>query len=79
VLEVIGNTMRGMIRAPSGYVLLGGDFSAVKSRVLAWIAGEDWKVQNYFEFDRTGDSALEPYCVKTDRARGKQAMRNEDA
>jgi hypothetical protein len=30
---------------------------------LAWIADEQWKIENFTKFDKTGDPALEPYCV----------------
>src|SRR5262249_17197260 len=52
-----------MVRAAPGHVLIGAHFSAIESRVLAWISGETWKLNTYREFDRTGDPALEPYCV----------------
>jgi DNA polymerase bacteriophage-type len=62
-LAVAGDVSRAMIRAAPGHVLVGVDFSAVESRVLAWIAGETWKLDAYRQFDETGDPALEPYCV----------------
>ncbi len=59
---VIGDLMRSTICAAPGHTLIGGDFSAIEARVLAWIAGEQWKVDNFREYDRTGDPTLEPYC-----------------
>jgi DNA polymerase len=71
-LEVISNTLRGIVRAAPGHVLLGGDFSSIESRIVAWFAGEDWKLANYREFDRTGDPELEPYCVTATRLLGRK-------
>jgi DNA polymerase bacteriophage-type len=62
-LALVGDVSRSMICAAPGMVLIGADFSAIESRVLAWLAGERWKVDAYAEYDRTGDPALEPYCV----------------
>jgi DNA polymerase len=62
-LAVAGDISRAMIRAAAGRVLIGADFSAVESRVLAWLAGESWKIATYEKFDETSDPALEPYCV----------------
>jgi hypothetical protein len=39
------------------------DLSSIESRILASFAGEPWKLAAYREFDRTGDTQLEPYCV----------------
>ena len=62
-LTLIGDVSRAMICAPPGHILVGGDFSAIESRVLAWIASEEWKLDTYRQFDASGDPALEPYCV----------------
>jgi DNA polymerase len=62
-LTVLGDIARAVICAGPGNVLIAGDFSAIESRVLAWLADEQWKLQLYAEYDATGDKALEPYRV----------------
>ena len=62
-LTLAGEVARATICAAPGHRLIGADFSAIKSRVLSWIAGEKWKLANYRAYDLTGDPALEPYCV----------------
>jgi DNA polymerase len=62
-LAIAGDVSRNMITAAPGHVLMGGDFSAIESRGLAWLAGETWKLDSYRQFDKTGDPKLEPYCV----------------
>jgi hypothetical protein len=47
---------------------MGADFSAVESRVLAGLAGEDWKLDAYRKYDETGDPQYEPYCVMASQA-----------
>jgi hypothetical protein len=66
-LAVAGDVSRSMICAAPGHRLIGGDFSSIESRVLAWLAGEDWKLDTYRQFDISNDPALEPYCVTASR------------
>ena len=62
-LRVIGDLGRPMICAAPGCVLIGGDFSSIESRGLAWIADEQWKLDSYRRFDATHDPRDEPYCI----------------
>ena len=78
-LRVIGDLSRSMVCAAPGHVLIGADFSAIESRLLAWIAGEEWKLKNYRAFDRTGDPKLEPYCVTASRILGRTVTPDDEA
>jgi DNA polymerase len=61
-LAVVGDLSRSMITAANNHVLTGADLSSIESRVLAWVAGEVWKLDAYRRFDATKDPRDEPYC-----------------
>src|SRR5262249_12328405 len=48
-ITVAGDVARALIVAKPGYDLIGGDFSSIESRMLAWLATEKWKVDAYRE------------------------------
>ena len=62
-LAIVGECSRPTICAASGHALIGGDFSSVESRALAWTAREEWKLESYRRFDETHDPRDEPYCI----------------
>jgi DNA polymerase len=69
-LAVVGDCSRSMICAAPGHVLIGADFASIESRVLAWVAGEEWKLDSYRRYDATRDPRDEPYCVTACRIFG---------
>jgi len=78
-LVIIGDATRAVICAPPGKILIGADFSAIESRVLAWIAGETWKVEAYRQYDATQDPALEPYCITASRSLRRPVTPEDEA
>ncbi len=66
-LALAGDLSRSLICAAHGNILIGADFSSIESRILAWLAGETWKLDTYRNFDATGDLKFEVYCATASR------------
>ena len=62
-LQVVGQLSRAALCAAPGGELVCVDFSAIESRITAWLAGETWKLDNFQRFDATGDKALDHYRI----------------
>jgi DNA polymerase len=81
-LEIIGSISRAAICAAPGCKLLHADYSAIESRVLAWITDETAKLDLWARYDETQDPNDDPYVIigrrlgfpeEEARARGKRA------
>lgn len=51
VMDVLSNCIRGTLIAPEGRKLVVTDLSNIEGRMAAWLAGEDWKVKYFHEYD----------------------------
>lgn len=52
VMELTSSAIRGCIVAPPGKKLVVADLSNIEGRVLAWLAGEQWKLDAFAAYDR---------------------------
>lgn len=51
-MNALANALRGFIIAAPDHELYVADFSAIEARVLAWVAGEQWKLDAFAGIDR---------------------------
>ena len=63
LLTLLADTSRAALCAGPGMELKSADLSAIEFIVLAWYAQEQWKLDAYRHFQRSGDTSKEPYRV----------------
>ncbi|WP_038265755.1 DNA polymerase [Xenorhabdus cabanillasii] len=51
IMELTSSAIRGVIIAPTSKKLVVTDLSNIEGRMLAWLAGEDWKLKAFSEYD----------------------------
>jgi hypothetical protein len=62
-MAVIGDIGRALVSAPPGRKLIVADFSGIESRLTAWASGQQSKLDQWSNYDRTGDPEDEPYFI----------------
>jgi DNA polymerase len=60
-LEIVGEIVRAAIIAASGHRLIIADFSGIESRVLAFLADEQSKLDLWRQYDQNSDAEHDPY------------------
>lgn len=66
-MAVASQLVRAAIKAPEGKQLVVADYSNIEGRVLAWVAGCEWKLEAYRQQDKGGHDL---YCVAYSKAFG---------
>lgn len=58
ILGLASSALRGLIVAEAGRKLVTSDLKNIEGRIIAWVAGEDWKLKAFRAYDRGEGSDL---------------------
>lgn len=61
VMDALSSCIRGMIIAAPGYQLMVADYAAIEARVVMWLAGEEYGLKQFRDFD--AGIGEEPYII----------------
>lgn len=50
-MDAIASSLRGMLVPEPGHMIVAGDLANIEGRVLAWLAGEQWKLDAFRAYD----------------------------
>ena len=67
--DILSQLIRTMLVAKPGYIFTIADFSAIEARVLAWLAGETWRLESF----KRGDDI---YCASASQMFGVPVVKH---
>ena len=70
--HILSQLIRTAFIAPEGYTFSVADFSAIEARVIAWVAGERWRL------DLFNDPKADIYCASASKMFGVPVHKGDD-
>lgn len=70
--HILSQLIRTAFIAPEGYTFSVADFSAIEARVIAWVAGEDWRL------DLFKDPKADIYCASASKMFGVPVHKGDE-
>lgn len=68
IISLISKLVRGLLIAPPGKKLVVADLRSIEARVIAWLAGEKWKLKAFVDYD--AGTGPDPYVVTYSKSFG---------